>query len=187
MHQWKGLHEYYIMETRKFDFFQKSLKFEIWLLTKSWNHLSSVNISPTLVIDTSMERSSRVLHHGNPKMWIFFPKVRNWRNWILSVPRVSECREKKSPLLRQYQSYISIWYINGKIFTSTTTWKPKNLIFFFKKVRNWIWFVFWLVLKSLNQPSSWSHLYVDIGDASSSLWGSTSSFWLKMGIRKFKS
>ena len=63
------------METQKFDFFfQKSSKFEFWLLTKSWNHLSFVNISPTLVIDTSMERSSRVLHHGNPKMWNFFKK-----------------------------------------------------------------------------------------------------------------
>ena len=51
---------------------KKSLKFEIWLLTKSWNHLSFVNISPTLVIDTSMKRSSRVLHHGNPKIWFFF-------------------------------------------------------------------------------------------------------------------
>ena len=58
-------------------FFQKSSKFEIWLLTKSWNHLSFVNISPTLVIDTSMERSSRVLHHRNPKIWFFFKKVRN--------------------------------------------------------------------------------------------------------------
>ena len=36
-----------------------------------------VNISPTLVFDTSMERSSRVLHHGNPKIWIFFKKVWN--------------------------------------------------------------------------------------------------------------
>ena len=54
--------------------FQKSLKFEFWLLTKSWNHLSFVNISPTLVINTSMERSSRVLHHGKPKMWNFFKK-----------------------------------------------------------------------------------------------------------------
>ena len=53
-------------------FFQKSSKFEFWLLTKSWNHLSFVNISPTLVIDTSLERSSRVLHHGNPKIWFFF-------------------------------------------------------------------------------------------------------------------
>ena len=55
-------------------FFQKSSKFEFWLLTKSWNHLSFVNISPTLVNDTSMEGSSRVLHHGNPKIWFFFPK-----------------------------------------------------------------------------------------------------------------
>ena len=55
-------------------FFQKSSKFEICFLTKSWNHLSFVNISPTLVIDTSMERSSRVLHHGNPKIGFFFLK-----------------------------------------------------------------------------------------------------------------
>ena len=55
-------------------FFQKSSKFEFWLLTKSWNHLCFVNISPTLVIDTSMERSSRVLQHGNPEMWNFFKK-----------------------------------------------------------------------------------------------------------------
>ena len=55
-------------------FFQKSSKFEFWLLMKNWNHLSFVNMSPTLVIDTSMERSSRVLHHGNPKNWFFFSK-----------------------------------------------------------------------------------------------------------------
>ena len=36
------------------------------------NHHSFVNISPTLVIDTSMERSSRVLHHGNQKFDFFF-------------------------------------------------------------------------------------------------------------------
>ena len=59
-------------------FVQKSSKFEICLLTKSWNHLSFVNISPTLVIDTSMGRFSRVLHHGNPKIgFFFFKKVRN--------------------------------------------------------------------------------------------------------------
>ena len=146
------------METQKFDFFfQKSSKFEFWLLTKSWNHLSFVNISPTLVIDTSMEWSSRVLHHGNPEMWNFFQKVRNWRNWILSVHRVSACREKKSPWLRQYQSYISNWYVNGKVFTSTTPWELKNLIFFFKKVRNWIRLVFWHVLKSWNHSSRSQH------------------------------
>ena len=64
-------------ENPKIWIFLFSKKFEIWLLTKSWNHLSLVDISPTLVIDTSMERSSRVLHHGNPKIWILFKKVRN--------------------------------------------------------------------------------------------------------------
>ena len=38
------------------------------------NHPVFVNISPTLVIDTSMERSSRVLQHGKPKNWFFFSK-----------------------------------------------------------------------------------------------------------------
>ena len=38
------------------------------------NHHSFVNISPTLVIDTSMERSSLVLRHGNPKIGFFFSK-----------------------------------------------------------------------------------------------------------------
>ena len=112
-------------------FFSKKLEF--WFSTKSWNHLSFVNISPTLVIDASMEWCSRVLHHENPKMWIFFQKVGNRRNWILSVPRVSVRREKKLPWLRQYQSYISNWYVNGKVFTSTTTWEPKIWFFFFKK------------------------------------------------------
>ena len=30
------------------------------------NNPGFINISPTVVIDTSMERSSRVLQHGNP-------------------------------------------------------------------------------------------------------------------------
>ena len=65
-----------------------------------------------------------------PQNLIFFKEV--W-NWILSVPRISVRREKKSPWLCWYKSYISNWYINGKVFTSTTTWEPKNLIIFFKK------------------------------------------------------
>ena len=93
IHQWKGLHEYYTMENQKFDFFfQKSSKFEFWLLTKSWNHLSFVN---------------------------------------------------------RYQSYISNWYINGKVFTSTTAWKPKNLNF----SQNGSKFEFWLLMKSWNNLS----------------------------------
>ena len=38
------------------------------------NPLSFVNISPTLVIDTSMERSYQVLQHGNPKIGFLFSK-----------------------------------------------------------------------------------------------------------------
>ena len=46
------------------------------------NHHTFVNISPTLVIDTSMERSSRVLRHGNPKIGFFFFK--KFEIWILT-------------------------------------------------------------------------------------------------------
>ena len=65
----------------------------------------------------------------------------------LSVPR-----EKKSAYLHQYQSYISNWYINGKVFTRITPWKPKNLIFFKVKFEIELYLVFWLVTKS------WNHL-----------------------------
>ena len=67
----------------QFFFFQKSSKFEFWLVLKSWNNLSFVNISPTLVIDTSMERSSRVLHDANPKIWIFFQKSSKFEFWLV--------------------------------------------------------------------------------------------------------
>ena len=110
-------------------FFQKSSKFEFWLLTKSWNHLSFVNISPTLVIDTSMERSSRVQQHGNPKIWIFSKKF--------EIRILTFDKELKSTQLRQYQPYIGNWYINGKVFTNTTPWKPKIWFFFSKKFEFW--------------------------------------------------
>ena len=93
--------------------------FEFWLLTKSWNHLSFVNISPTLVIDTSTERSLRVLHHGNPKIWFF--------------------SSKKFEI--EFDLYFDL------------CWRAE------------------ILQVGLNM-----HLYVDIRDASSSLWGSTSSF-----------
>ena len=53
-----------------------SKKFEIRNLTfdQELKSFSFVDISPTLVIDTSMERSSRVLHHGNPKICFFLLK-----------------------------------------------------------------------------------------------------------------
>ena len=160
-------------------FFKKSSKFEFWLLTKSWNHLSFVNISPTLVIDTSMERSSRVLQHGNPKILKNFKKFEIDEIEFLSITRVSVRREKKSPWLRQYQSYISNWYVNGKAFTSTSyNMGSKKIDFFFSKMFE-IEFDLYFDLcwrAEINiQVGLYMHLYDDMGDASSSLWGSTSS------------
>ena len=94
------------------------------------NHPSFVNVSPTLVIDTSMERPSRVLATPwKPKNVNFLKKVGNQLNWILSVPRVSIRREKKSPWLCQYQSYISNWHVNRKVFK----YYNMGTIFFFQK------------------------------------------------------
>ena len=82
-------------------------------------HHSFVNISPTLVIDALMERSSRVLQHGIQKIWLFF-----WRKFEI-----------------EFDLYFDL------------CWRAE------------------IIQVGLNM-----HLYVDIGDASSSLWGSTSSF-----------
>ena len=106
-------------EPKNLIFFQKSSKFEFWLLTKRWNHHSFVNISPTLVIDTSMERSSRVLQHGNPKIWFFF--------------------------FIKFEIEFDLYF--------DLCWRAE------------------IIQVGLNM-----HLFVDIGDASSSLWGSTSSY-----------
>ena len=66
------------METQKCDFFFKKLEIdEIEFCPypefpyAEKNHPGFVNISPTLVIDTSTERSSRVLQHGNQKLDFF--------------------------------------------------------------------------------------------------------------------
>ena len=66
-------------------------------------------------------------------LWVEIFCVPTCFHMRIPKPCLSAPREKKSPYLRQYQSYISNWYINGKVFTSTTAWKPKNLIFFSKK------------------------------------------------------
>ena len=121
---------YYTMETQKFDFFSKSSKFEFWLLTKSWNHLSFVNISPTLVIDASMERSSWVLHHGNPKIWFFFfQKSSKFEFWLLtkSWNHLSFFNISPTLVIDASMERFSQVLHHGNL---------KNWFFFFKKVRN---------------------------------------------------
>ena len=60
-------------------------------------HHSFVNISPTLVIDTSMERSSRVLHHGNPEMWNFFKKFEIGEIEFCPYPEFLYAEKKNRP------------------------------------------------------------------------------------------
>ena len=128
-------------------FFQKSSKFEFWLLTKSWNHLSFVNIGPTLVIDTSMEWSSRVLHHGNPKIWFFFSKKFEIR------------------ILTFTKSWNHLSFVNISptlVIDTSMEWSSrvlhhgnKKIWFFFQKSSK---FEFWLLTKS------WNHIsFVNIG------------------------
>ena len=119
-------------------FFQKSLKFEFWLVLKNWNHLSFVNISPTLVINTSMERSSLVLQHGNQKNWFFSKKVEIW-------------------LLTNSWNHLSFVNISPTLVIDTSMERSSRVLhhgipkiwYFFQKSSK---FKFWLV------TMSWNHL-----------------------------
>ena len=123
-------------------FFQKSSKFEFWLLTKSWNHLSFVNISPKLVIDTSMERSLRVLQHGNKKIWFFFQKSSKFEFWLLTKSWNHLSFVNISPtLVIDTSMEWSSWILHHG--------NPKIWFFFFQKSSK---FEFWLLTKS------WNHL-----------------------------
>ena len=161
-------------------FFQKSSKFEFWLLTKSWNHLSFVNISPTLVIDTSMEWSSRVLHHGNPEMWKFFKKFEIDKIEFCPYPEFPYAEKKKRP---GFVNISPTWVIDTSTERSSRVLQHGNQkiwFFFSKKFEIEFDLYFDLCWRAeIIQVGLNMHLYVDIGDASSSLWGSTSSFtWL---------
>ena len=99
-------------------FFKKSSKFEFWLVIKNWNHLSFVNISPTLVIDGLIHQCKGLhkyhLQHRSPKIKILFQK-----SWKLNFDFCSRAEISKSPYLCQYQSYIVNWYISGNVFMSS--------------------------------------------------------------------
>ena len=164
-------------------FFLKSSKFEFWLVTKSWNHLSFVNISLTLVIDTSMEKSSRVLQHGNPR---FFLKSSKFEFWLVTMSWnhlsfvnicltlvIDTSMERSSRVLQH--GHIKIGFFFSKKF-GTEFLLVFCLTCFLFKFEIKFWLIFDLCQRSevihvgLNK-----HLYDDIGDASSSLPGSTSS------------
>ena len=95
------------------------------------NYLSFVNISPTLVIDTSMERSSLVLQHGNPKSWIFsskkfeiefcpYPEKRNLPGFVnisptlvidTSMKRSSRVLQHGNPIFFSIKFEIEFWLV----------------------------------------------------------------------------
>ena len=107
-------------------FFSKKFEIEFWLvfwlLPKSLTLPSFVNISPTLVIDTSMERSSQVLHHGNPKIW--FKKMK--LNFDL-------CQRAENNRSSRFQ-HEPIWRHRGFIFV------PSRVYIQFQNLNTYIYF-----------------------------------------------
>ena len=181
----------------KIDFFSKKFEIEFWIVPKSWNHPSFVNISPTIVIDTSIERSSRVLQHGNPKIDFFFSKKFEIEFWIV-------------PKSWNHPSFVNIsptLVIDTSIERSSRVLQHGNIkiCVFSKKLEielnfdlHFVWLVFFLSSKlnfdlyfdlcqrdEIIQVGLNKHLYDDIGDASSSLRGSTSSSFQKRSKLNF--
>ena len=99
-----------------------------------------------------MERSSRVLQHWNPKSWFFFKKVRNWRNWILSVTRVSVPEKRNRPGFVNVSPTLVIDTSMERSSRALQLGNTKFWFFFSKKFEIELWLVFWLV------PKSWNHL-----------------------------
>ena len=123
------LHHGKLIGNPKIWFFQKSSNF--WILTKSWNHLSFDNIIPTLVIDTSMEWSSRVLNHGNPKMWIFFKKLEIDEIEFCPYPEFPYAEKINRPGFVNISSTLVIDTSTERSSSSYYNMGTKNLIFFF--------------------------------------------------------
>ena len=132
------------------------------------NHHIFVNISPTLVIDTSMERSSRVLQHGNPKIWFLFSKkfeiriltfAKSWNHHSfinISPTLIIDTSMERSSRVLQHGN-IKIWF-----FPSKKKFEIEfRLVFCFTcflfKFEIEFWLIFWLVLKSWNHSSRSQH------------------------------
>ena len=90
------------------------------------NNPGFINIRPTLVIiDTSMERSSRVLQHRNPKIWFFSSKKFKIEFWLVfwlvlkrwnhpSFVNISPTLGNYTPMVRSlrllYHEKSNIWF-----------------------------------------------------------------------------
>ena len=94
------------------------------------NPLSFVNISPTLVSDTSMERSSRVLDHGNPKMWKFFRKF--------GIDEIEFCPYPEFPYAEK-RNHLSFVNISPTLVIDTSTKRASRVL---QHGNQKIWFFF---------------------------------------------
>ena len=113
-----------------------------------------------------------------PRNVKIFQKIRNWQNWILSVPRVSVCREKNLPGFVNISPTEVIDTSTERSSRVLQHGNQKIWFFFSKKFEIEFDLYFDLCWRAeIIQEGLNMHLYVDIGDASSSLWGSTSSFF----------
>ena len=65
----------------------KTVSVCLYSVPREKNHPGFVEISPTLVIDTSMERSSQVLQHGNPKSLFFQKSSKLTKLNFVRIPR----------------------------------------------------------------------------------------------------
>ena len=89
---------------KNLNFFKKVWNWQNWILSypefpyaEKRNLPGLVDISPTLVIVTSTERSSRVLQHGSH---FFSKKVRNWIWLVLKSWNQHSSRSQHAPMCR---------------------------------------------------------------------------------------
>ena len=144
---------------------------------KKRNHHSFVNISQwrsiTLVIDASMERSSRVLQHGNPKMWKNFKKFEIDEIVFCPYPEFPYAKKRNRPGFVNISPTLAIDTSTER--SSRVLWtKKKNFLKKFEIEFDLYFDLCWRAEINI-QVGLNMHLYDDIGDASSSLGGSTSS------------
>ena len=97
------------------------------------NNPGFVNISPTLVINTSLESSSRVLQHGKPKIWIILRKISKLifdlyldLCWRAEITLASSIYVLQWLLIYQWEGLYEYYSM-----------ETQKIEFLFKKVRNW--------------------------------------------------
>ena len=182
--------KYPVVDTRYLLIFMHpvclSVRLSICPYPEKRNYPSFVNISPTLVIDTSMERSSRVLHHVHGKCVFDKLKVAKARK-ISSVKRhfpglfigvAQQCSSgARCPPWQQHLYLLPPNKFYQVSYYPVVPGEKVSAVMFVNNFQLMLCTLIGAIILSINiQVGLNVHLYDDIGDASSSLRGSTSSF-----------